>query len=171
MQRGSRISAQPAFSAASVSTAGCRGWTGWLGRRDSNHRISSLSPLVRLDGPMAATVRPPSAAVKAEPTAKTRHQKWSAETGGRNGASIAKFRTRRPAHICQTSPYRPVFERPSYVTRWRRTGWLGRRDSNLRIPESKFAKTQPGATGFEPLHLDICRNHLASTGCRRRSGA
>jgi hypothetical protein len=26
-----------------------------------------------------------------------------------------------------------VFERPSYVTRWRRTGWLGRKDSNLRI--------------------------------------
>jgi hypothetical protein len=25
-----------------------------------------------------------------------------------------------------------VFKRPSYVTRWRRTGWLGRRDSNLR---------------------------------------
>jgi hypothetical protein len=50
-------------------------------------------------------------------TAKTRHQKWPAETGGRNGASIAKFRTRRPAHICQTSPYRAVFERPSYVTR------------------------------------------------------
>jgi hypothetical protein len=39
-------------------------------------------------------------------TAKTRHQKRPAETGGRNGASIAKFRTRRPAHICETSRYR-----------------------------------------------------------------
>jgi hypothetical protein len=28
------------------------------------------------------------------------------------------------------------FERPSYVTRWRRTGWLGRRDSNLCISKS-----------------------------------
>ena len=50
-------------------------------------------------------------------TAKTRHQKRPAETGGRNGASIAEFRTRRPAHICETSRYRAVFERPSYVTR------------------------------------------------------
>jgi hypothetical protein len=54
----------------------------------------------------------------------------------RNGASIAKFRTRRPAHICETSRYRAVFERPSYVTRWRRTGWLGRQDSNFRIKEA-----------------------------------
>jgi hypothetical protein len=69
-------------------------------------------------------------------TAKTRHQKRPAETGGRNGASIAKFRTRRPAHICQTSRYRAVFERPSYVTRWRRTGRLRRRDSNLCISKS-----------------------------------
>ena len=66
-------------------------------------------------------------------TSKTRHQKRSAETGGRNGDSIAEFRTRRPAHICDSSRYRAVFERPSYVTRWRRTGWLGRRDSNLCI--------------------------------------
>jgi hypothetical protein len=58
-------------------------------------------------------------------TSKTRHQKRSAETGGRNGDSIAEFRTRRPAHICESSRYRAVFERPSYVTRWRRTGWLG----------------------------------------------
>src|ERR1700704_587962 len=28
---------------------------------------------------------------------------------------------------------RAVFERPSNVTRWRRTGWLGRQDSNLRM--------------------------------------
>jgi hypothetical protein len=48
-------------------------------------------------------------------------------------------------HICETSRYRVVFERPSYVTRWRRTGWLGRRDSNLCILESEFAKTlSPG---------------------------
>ena len=50
-------------------------------------------------------------------TAKTRRQKRPAETGGRNGASIAESRTRRPAHICETSRYRAVFERPSYVTR------------------------------------------------------
>jgi hypothetical protein len=31
---------------------------------------------------------------------------------------------------------RAVFERPSYVTRWRRTGWLRRRDSNLCISKS-----------------------------------
>ena len=60
-------------------------------------------------------------------------KKRPAETGGRSGASIAKFRTPRPAHICETSRYRAVFERPSYVTRWRRTGWLRREDLNMRI--------------------------------------
>jgi hypothetical protein len=67
---------------------------------------------------------------------KTRHQKWPSETGGRNDASMAEFRTRRPSHICETSRCRAVFERSSYVTRWRRTGWLGRRDSNLCISKS-----------------------------------
>ena len=74
-------------------------------------------------------------------TSKTRHQKRSAETGGRNGDSIAEFRTRRPAHICDSSRYRAVFERPSYVTRWRRTGWLGRRDSNLCILDCNSPET------------------------------
>ena len=74
---------------------------------------------------------------------KTRHQKRSAETGGRNGVSIAEFRTRRPAHISETSRYHAVFERPSYVTRWRRTGWLGRRDSNLCISKSDLLKFIP----------------------------
>jgi coenzyme PQQ precursor peptide PqqA len=41
-------------------------------------------------------------------TSKTRHQKRPAETGGRNGASIAKVRTRRPAQICETARYREV---------------------------------------------------------------
>jgi hypothetical protein len=72
---------------------------------------------------------------------KTRHRKRPAETEGRNGASIGKFRTQRPAHICETTRDRAVFERPSYVTRWRRTGWLGRQDSNFCISKSEFAKT------------------------------
>ena len=57
-------------------------------------------------------------------TSKTRHQKRFAETGGRNGDSIAEFRTRRPAHICESSRYRAVFERPSYAspTRDKKTG-------------------------------------------------
>ncbi len=46
---------------------------------------------------------------------------------------MAEFRTRRPSQIRETSRCRAVFERSSYVTRWRRTGWLGRQDSNLRI--------------------------------------
>ncbi len=41
-----------------------------------------------------------------------------------------------------------IFERPSYLTGSRRTGWLGRRDSNLCILESEFARicqdSQPG---------------------------
>ena len=71
------------------------------------------------------------------------HQRPS-ETAG--GASIAKFRTRRPAHIRETSRYRAVFERPSYVTRWRRTGWLGRRDFEPLNHKLQFAETlSPGA--------------------------
>ncbi len=52
-----------------------------------------------------------------------------------------------------------VFKRPSYVTRWRRTGWLGwlgRRDSNLCILESEFAKTlSSGGAGLELAHLEL----------------
>ena len=77
-------------------------------------------------------------------TAKTRHQKRPAETGGRNGASIAKFRTRRPAHICEISRYGAVFERTSYLTRLRRTGWLGRRDSNLCILDCNSPSSSQG---------------------------
>ena len=58
-----------------------------------------------------------------------------------------KFRTRRPAHICETSRYRAVFERPSYLTRLRRTDWLGRRDSNLCISKSDLLKLHPTSTG------------------------
>src|SRR3981081_4468491 len=39
---------------------------------------------------------------------KTRHQKSLLEMGGRNGASIAKFRTRRQSHICEMPRYRAV---------------------------------------------------------------
>ena len=56
--------------------------------------------------------------------------------GARNDTSMAQFRKRRPNHISEMP-----LERPSYVTRWRRTGWLGRPDSNLRISESEFVKS------------------------------
>ena len=90
----------------------------------------------------------------------------------RNGASIAKFRTRRPAHICETSRYRAVFKRPSFVTRWRRTGWLGRQDSNLCISDRNSPRLPARARGFEPLHLfrvDPLETWFESTqtaGCR-----
>ena len=38
-------------------------------------------------------------------------------------AVIARFRTQRPSHICETSRCRALLERSSYVTRWRRD-WL-----------------------------------------------
>jgi hypothetical protein len=47
--------------------------------------------------------------------------------------SPAEFRTRRPSHINEMPRYLAVFERPLYVTRWRRTGWRGMWDSNRRI--------------------------------------
>jgi hypothetical protein len=34
----------------------------------------------------------------------TRHQNPPSETGSRRGASVANFRTRRPAHICRMPP-------------------------------------------------------------------
>ena len=49
------------------------------------------------------------------------------------------------------------FKRPSYVTRWRRTGWLGRVDSNLCISESEFAKTLSLGGG---IRTSAYRNHL-----------
>ncbi len=64
-------------------------------------------------------------------------------SGARPRASIAKFRTRRPAHICEASRYRAVFERPSYLTRLRRTDWLGRRDSKLCISKSDLLNFIP----------------------------
>ena len=48
-----------------------------------------------------------------------------------------------------------VFERPSYVTRWRWIGWAGA-DSNLRIPELKFANTPAWGQDFNLRHLELC---------------
>jgi len=44
---------------------------------------------------------------------------------------------------------------PSYLTRLRRTSWLGRRDSNLCILESEFAKILSPGAGFELAHLEL----------------
>jgi hypothetical protein len=91
------------------------------------------------------------------------------EPQGRADLSIAKLRTRRPAHICETSRYRAVFERPSYVTRWRRTDWLGRRDSNLCILDCNSPKTP--SQGISPLASGIpcvcCRGRITRFDRRR----
>src|SRR5262245_55430378 len=55
------------------------------------------------------------------------------ETPGRNGAFKAKFRTRRPSRTCETRPCRAVFGGIGMLAGGDPTGWLGRRDSNLRI--------------------------------------
>ncbi len=47
------------------------------------------------------------------------------------------------AKYIETSRYRAVFERPSYLTRLRRTDWLGRRDSNLCISKSDLLNFIP----------------------------
>jgi hypothetical protein len=92
------------------------------------------------------------------------------EPQGRADLSIAKLRTRRPAHICETSRYRAVFERPSYVTRWRRTDWLGRRDSNLCILDCNSPKT-PSQGVISPLASGIpcvcCRGRITRFDRRR----
>ena len=67
---------------------------------------------------------------------KTRHQNPPSETGSRRGASVANFRTRRPAHICRMPPKRAVLSGLSMSGGGDRTGWLGRQDSNHCISES-----------------------------------
>jgi hypothetical protein len=54
-----------------------------------------------------------------------------------------------------TSDAPPADERPSYVTRWRLTGRLGLRDSNLCILESEFAKTLSRGAGLELAHPEL----------------
>ena len=79
-----------------------------------------------------------------------RHQE---ETDDRPKSVASSRLTRRPAHICETSRYGAVFERPSYLTRLIRTGWLGREDSNLCISETEF--TQTLSPGGQDSHLRI----------------
>src|SRR6266436_8846789 len=63
---------------------------------------------------------------------KTRHQKRPSETGERNHASVAKFRTRRPSHIRKMPRCRAVLSEVRTLA-WRDgTGWLGGR---IRTPE------------------------------------
>jgi hypothetical protein len=59
---------------------------------------------------------------------------------GRNGASIAKFRTRRQSHICEMPRYRAVLSDIRLLTRRDRTRWLGRQDSNLCIRDRGRAR-------------------------------
>jgi hypothetical protein len=62
---------------------------------------------------------------------KNETPKRPSETGGRNGASIAKFRTRRQSHICEMPRYRAVLSDIPLLTRRD-----GRQDSNLGMAES-----------------------------------
>jgi hypothetical protein len=59
-----------------------------------------------------------------------------------NGGPLAAL-PRRPAHICETSRCGAVFERLLYLTRLRRTDWLGRRDSKLCISKSDLLNFIP----------------------------
>jgi hypothetical protein len=59
-------------------------------------------------------------------TPKTRHQKVASETGGGNGASVAKFRTRRANHISEMPWYGGVLSGHSPMGGENRTGWLAR---------------------------------------------
>src|SRR4051812_21046955 len=59
-----------------------------------------------------------------------RHARFRREAAGAAQIVANRFGVRT------RSRYRALFKRPLYVTRWRRTGWLGRRDSILRISEA-----------------------------------
>jgi hypothetical protein len=56
--------------------------------------------------------------------------------------SLYGYTTKRDL-VPPSSVRRSLTERPSYVTRWRRTGWLGRRDSNLCISKSDLLNFIP----------------------------
>ena len=50
--------------------------------------------------------------------------------------------------------------KPSYVTRWRRTGWLGRKDSNLRMA---CFDVVTGVDLSEPRYFPTMRSIMAFT--------
>ena len=60
-------------------------------------------------------------------------------------------------------------ETNSYVTRWRRTGWLGRQDSNLCIQNWDSPRTLSSGREFEHAHLDNCISEkpIVVTGAQR----
>jgi hypothetical protein len=104
-------------------------------------------------------------------TSKTRYLKRPAETGGRSGASIAKFRTRRPGHICETSRYRTVFERPSYVRRWRRMGGRIRPCASRSMPDWAYRYGATQRVAADPVPKPQQLRHglptaLKPAGCK-----
>jgi hypothetical protein len=77
------------------------------------------------------------------PSLPATHQKRDTKKGPRRQEAGMATPLPNSAHgdqliSAKASRYRAVFERPSYVTRWRWTGWLGRQDSNLGIRQFAY---------------------------------
>ena len=88
---------------------------------------------------------------KNDPALQKRDTKKARGDRRRNGASIAKFRTRRPAHICETSRTRGF--KATFICDALETDWLA------------------GAAGLEPLHLRSQFAKTPSQGERIRTSA
>jgi hypothetical protein len=102
---------------------------------------------------------------------KTRHQNVAVRDRARNPASAASFRTPRPALMCEMPPRGGISREVRFNTRWRRTGWLGRRDSNLCIWNRNLPRLSARGAGLEHAHLELKARPIDASIPLRRDSA
>src|SRR5262249_33507819 len=125
--QGHLVCSQSVFRAIVAVTHGRRqaertGVTPRIARTSTFPRVYRLCRNERLRRSVASFVKPAS---DCSPPVKTRHQKLVSETGGRNGTSVAEFRTRRLSQICEMPSLRAVLSALQTVDAGDQTGWLG----------------------------------------------
>lgn len=95
-------------------------------------------------------------------------------------AVIARFRTQRPSHICETSRCRALLKRSSYVTRWRRdwlAGAIGLELANVGIkipltPERMIVQKEPAIVAMSAsraIFFQLSRRQTTDAGDRIRN--
>ena len=102
-------------SASSVRTAANETGIGISVHADGSFEVTTRTPAWRFSGNVGSPLSHLAARRGRDRAGPYREVEFKYET------SAAAARTRRPAHICETTRYRAVFERPSHVTRWIRT--------------------------------------------------
>ena len=78
-------------------------------------------------------------------------------------AVIAKFRTQRPSHICETSRCRALLKRSSYVTRWRRDWLAGLKGLELRNVIARYLFEK--ARGFSAIQPNLTSRDHSRVSC------